>query len=443
MSNHESPLSLSQFTRRIVTAISADPALQQQWVVAETLDVRQSGGHCYLELIEKDDYGRTLARARATIWASVHYRLADKFLRATGQPLASGIKIMALVTASYHQSYGLSLNITDIDPSYTMGSMMRRRMEILQRLKDEGILELNRELPWPAVPLRVAVISAPGAAGYGDFIKTIYTNPYRLRFTTRLFPAVMQGERTSPTVIAALNEIFGQADDWDCVVIIRGGGSSADLISFDDYDLAANIAQFPIPVISGIGHQRDTTVPDYVANMRVITPTDAAKWLIERGLQALTTVQTLAAGVAQEATARLSGCRQQLAEFTAKITMAPVASLARAKAKTDSAAIALSSVSSRRIIPELAGLKAKGQQLGVAVANLIASQRRQLEAEARLLDALSPIAVLRRGYTMTVTSGGHVATSVANLAAGTEITTFFADGSATSTVSAINPSSPQ
>ncbi len=443
MSNPGSPLSLSQFTRRIVTAVSADPALQQQWVVAETLDVRQSGGHCYMELIEKDDCGRTLARVRATVWASVYYRLADRFLRATGQPLASGIKIMALVTASYHQSYGLSLNITDIDPSYTMGTMMRRRMEILRRLKDEGILELNRELPWPAVPLRVAVISAPGAAGYGDFIKTIYTNPYRLRFTTRLFPAVMQGERTSPTVIAALNEIFGQVDRWDCVVIIRGGGSSADLVSFDDYELAANIAQFPVPVISGIGHERDTMVPDYVANMRVITPTDAARWLIERGLQALTAVQALAAGIAREATARLSGCRQQMAEFTAKISMAPVASLARAKAVTDSAAMALSSVSSRRIIPELAGLKAKAQQLAATAANLMASRRRHLDADARLLDALSPMAVLRRGYTMTVTSDGHAATSVASLSAGAEIATIFADGSATSTVETVNPSSPQ
>lgn len=430
----ENSLSLSQFTQRIATAVSADPLLQQQWVVAETVEVRLSGGHCYMELIEKDSEGKTVARARATIWASSYYPLVAKFRQATSQSFTSGLKVMVKVTASFHQVYGLSLNITDIDPSYTMGDLMRRRMEILQRLKDDGILDLNHSLSWPAVPNRIAIISAPSAAGYGDFVKTLYTNPYLLRFSTRLFPAVMQGERTSSTVIAALEAIYEEIDNWDCVVIIRGGGSTADLISFDDYDLAANIAQFPIPVISGIGHERDTTVPDYVANMRVITPTDAAKWLIDRGVAALSAVNNLAANIAREAGERLHGCTRQVAETATALPHITQAALSRAKEKIDSATIALSSVAARRIAPALASLDTKREIIKSALENIISTHKHKLQAQAQLLDALSPQAVLRRGFSLTTGSDGRVFTSVDQITPGEEITTTFSDGFITSTV---------
>lgn len=434
MSARPSAISLSQFAQRVQTAVNADPMLQQQWVVAETVEVRLSGGHCYLELIEKDTSGKTLARARATIWASSYYRLASKFRASAGQPFGSGMKVMVQVSAVYHQVFGLSFNITDIDPSYTMGEVMRNRMAVLSRLKEEGILDLNRSLPWPVVANRIAVISAPGAAGYGDFIKTLRTNPYRLRFTTRLFPAVMQGERTAPTVIAALDAIYREADSWDCVVIIRGGGSTADLISFDDYDLAANIAQFPIPVISGIGHERDTTVPDYVAAMRVITPTDAAKWLIERGASALAVVEQTASRIARHASERLAGCQRQLAEMASTLPLAALAVIASAKEKADAAALALSGVASRKIAPALAELHAKSQLLRTAAPALVDLHKQRLQALATLTDALSPQAVLRRGFTLTSAADGTILTSASDAPPGTEITTTFADGTVRSRI---------
>ena len=276
-------ITLEELTSRIGGLINTSSSLRNVWVTAETSDLRRSG-HCYLELIQKHPAtGEPVARARATIWRSVFARIESDFFVATGQRLDSGMKVMVQVTANYHPAYGLSLNITDIDPTYTMGDLMRIRMEILARLKREGVLELNRTVEWCDVPLRIAVISAPGAAGYGDFIHQLYSNDFRLRFTTCLFPAVMQGVQAPPSIIAALERIAAEEEEWDCVVIIRGGGATSDLASFENYDLAANVAQFPLPIIIGIGHERDVTVLDYVANMRVKTPTAAAEWLIGRG----------------------------------------------------------------------------------------------------------------------------------------------------------------
>lgn len=438
MTHATTGISLSQFTDRILMAINVDPGLREQWVMAETVEVRASGGHCYLELIEKDASGKTIARARATIWASHYYALASKFSRATSQPLGPGLKILMLATAVYHPVYGLSLNITDIDPSYTMGDLMRRRMEILGRLKDEGLLDLNRSLSWPAVANRIAVISAPGAAGYGDFIQTIYTNPYCLRFATRLFPAVMQGERTAPSVIAALEAIYDEINNWDCVVIIRGGGSQADLVSFDDYDLAANIAQFPIPVISGIGHQRDTTVPDYVANMRVITPTDAAKWLIDRAFSSLAQTMQTASEIARTASETIAGHIRHTAEIAVTLPLAVTAALARAKERADAAALILSGVASRQITSAIDALDTQKALLTAALTSLIAAHRRDIDASARLIDAMSPQAVLRRGFTLTTTADGRIITSVTQAQPGAEIITATADGILTSTVTNSN-----
>ena len=230
-------------------------------------------GHCYMELVDKDDDGRTVrARARAVIWASALPACRGAFLAVTGTRLRSDIKIMARVTVSYHAVYGLSLVISDINPEYTAATSCATSHEIIARLRAEGVFDLNRTLEAGPVLNRVAVVSAAGAAGYGDFIRHLYSNPRRLRFSTELFPAVLQGERTASSVIVALERIMERVDEFDCVVIIRGGGAVADLASFDDYDLAANVAQFPLPVIVGIGHERDITVLDYVAHTRVKTP---------------------------------------------------------------------------------------------------------------------------------------------------------------------------
>ncbi|MDE6326694.1 MAG: exodeoxyribonuclease VII large subunit, partial [Duncaniella sp.] len=250
-------MTLAEFNGRITALFAAAPHLRNVWVTAELSDVRHNpSGHCYLELIQKDPAtGSTVARMRATIWSSTFARLSGEFFAVTGQRFADGIKVMVCLTASYHPNYGLSGNITDINPDYTMGDLLRLRREILRRLQAEGVLELNRQLEWPDVPLRIAVISAQGAAGYGDFIHQLYTSPARLRFTTRLFPASMQGDNTAPSIIAALEAIACDSEPWDGVVIIRGGGATSDLVAFDNYDLAANIAQFPLPVIIGIGHE--------------------------------------------------------------------------------------------------------------------------------------------------------------------------------------------
>ncbi len=257
---------------------------EEYWVRAELSDVRSNAaGHCYLELLEKDTRTSNLiARARGMIWSKVYRLLKPYFEQETGQTFVSGLKVLVKVTVCFHELYGYSLNIIDIDPSYTLGDMARRRREILEQLEKEGILTLNKELEMPLLPQRIAVISSTTAAGYGDFCDQLANNPYGYIFYPRLFPAMMQGERVEKSVIAALNHIYAYVDAWDVVVIIRGGGATSDLSSFDSYLLASNCAQFPLPIITGIGHERDATVIDAVAHTRVKTPTAAAEYLITR-----------------------------------------------------------------------------------------------------------------------------------------------------------------
>ena len=277
----EQAISLLELNRRVTSAIAVAPGLQGVWITAETSDLRSSGGHCYMELVQKDERtGSPLAKSRAVMWASTFSRLGAMFYAATGTRLRSDMKIMVKVNANYHPVYGMSLVISDINPDYTVGDLARRRNEIIARLRAEGVFDMNRCLPWPQLPVRVAIISARGAAGYGDFMKHLHNNPQRLRFETELFEATLQGERTVPSVVAALEAIAARDGEFDCVVLIRGGGAVSDLASFDDYTLASNVAQFPLPIIVGIGHERDVTVLDYVANTRVKTPTAAAEALI-------------------------------------------------------------------------------------------------------------------------------------------------------------------
>ena len=261
-------LSLLELTR-LVASLVQRPETQNVWVTAELSDVAVRGGHCYMELLQKDERGLQVAKARGVIWASNFPRIDAEFFAATGQRFATGLKVMLHVSASMHPVYGFSLVVTAVNPDYTMGDLMRRRREILERLQREGILELNRQLQWPAVPQRIAVVSAEGAAGYGDFMNQLYHNPSRLRFKTRLYPAVMQGTSAPRSIISALECIAAEADMWDGVVIIRGGGATSDLQAFEDYELAANVAQFPLPIAIGIGHERDITVLDWVANKRL------------------------------------------------------------------------------------------------------------------------------------------------------------------------------
>ena len=429
----ETAISLVEFNRRI-GGLLHDASVQRCWVVAETSDVRQSGGHCYLELVQKDaQTGQTLARMRGIVWASVYARLRCEFERATGQPFASGMNVMVEVSANFHEQYGLSVVITGINPTYTLGDMARQRQEILNRLRSEGIIDMNKQLPWADVAQRVAVISAAGAAGYGDFMNQLHNNPSGIKFYTCLFPAVMQGQSTVTSVIAALERINDYADLFDCVVIIRGGGSTSDLNSFDNYDLAANVAQFPLPVICGIGHDRDNTVVDSVASVGVKTPTPAAEWLLDRAQSALDHVNALTDMVVDSATQMLSGARQQLAYFTSGIPLMADNIVVRHRARLQQIAAAIPVVAARRIDGAGKDLAFASQRVAMAARQCVGNERQRVTGLEKQVELLSPDRVLRRGYSLTLRDG-HVVTSASSLRAGDSLVTRFADGERTSVV---------
>ncbi len=431
-------LTVSQFSQRLSAAIAASPGVRNVWVVGETSDLRVTGGHCYLELLEKDEQGRTLARIRANIWASQFAHINTKFYAATGAQLASGMKIMAQVTANYHVAYGMSVNISDINAEYTLGDAVRHRNEIIRRLQTEGVIDLNRKLHWAAPALRIAVISAKGAAGYGDFINQLYNNPHRLRFSTTLFAAAMQGDRTVPEVLSALNAIDTTRGDFDGVVIIRGGGSTSDLAAFDNYDLAVRIARFPLPVIVGIGHERDITVLDYVANMRVKTPTAAAEWLISRGKAVLDALDNAANLIYQTVSQRIAANREQLARISASVPGLATMHLQRHTARVDRAAMMLTGLGPRFIQPRIARLDALTQSLIQATNVAISAAKQRLTATQQMVRVLSPQATLKRGYSLTYDVNGKVVTSVNQAKAGDYVHIVLLDGSITTHVSKIN-----
>lgn len=265
----------------LVQAVLQNEFCDRYWVVAELSEVRRRpGSHCYIELIEKETNGnRLLAKTSAVIWNGTYDAIVPEFERATGVPFASGIKVLLQVSLSFHEVYGLKFVVEDIDPSFTLGEQQLRRQQILEQLRTDGVLTLNQELDFPQLPLRVAIVSSASAAGYGDFMKQLNASPFA--FQTQLFPAIMQGDRVEESVIAALEEIAEQESEWDLVVIIRGGGAVSDLNGFESYLLAAHVAQFPLPVLTGIGHERDETVIDLVAHLKLKTPTAVAAFLIE------------------------------------------------------------------------------------------------------------------------------------------------------------------
>ncbi len=267
---------------RMVGKTMAESFPERYWIVSEINEIRENvNGHCYLELVEKDqENDRIVARSRATIWAHTWRMLRSYFETSTSQSLGKGMMILVEVSIEFHELYGFSLNIRDIDPVYTLGDLERRRAETISKLEKEGIINMNRELPFPVMPSRIAVVSSPQAAGYEDFMHQITNNPKRYRFEITLFPAVMQGDNTGRSVTEALELIFRQESMYDVVVILRGGGSASDLNSFDSYEIASHIAQLPLPVITGIGHERDRTIAGMVANTDLKTPTAVAEFLI-------------------------------------------------------------------------------------------------------------------------------------------------------------------
>lgn len=312
-SHHFSLYALNALVHEAVSNALPD----EYWVEAELAECRERNGHCYMELVEKDERSNSpIAKASAKCWRQTWTLLHATFLRATGQPLRAGMKVLLRVYPQFHEAYGFSWIVSDIDPTYTIGDLARRRQEIIKTLKAQGVFDLQRELRLSPFAQRIAVISAESAAGYGDFCRQLLDNEYNLQLHTELFPAIMQGERVEQSVIQALNLINNRIDDFDAVVIIRGGGATSDMSGFDTLPLAENVANFPLPIITGIGHDRDECVLDMVSHTRVKTPTAAATLLITHLCNTLQQVADAENVIAHYALDRLQRHRLQLEHIT-------------------------------------------------------------------------------------------------------------------------------
>ena len=386
------------------------------WVIAEIAEMKiQGAGHCYMELTGSDGPGgRITAKARATIWASKFRSLNTFFTASTGIPLRQGISILCKATVEYHELYGLSLNITDIDPAYTAGDMALRREAIIRRLTAEGVMEMNRELTLPPYPRYIAVVSSSKAAGYQDFINHLTGNPYGYVFKSELFEAVLQGELTESSVTEALNQISERAERFDAVVIIRGGGSTTDLSWFDSYNIAYHVTQFPLPVLTGIGHEKDISVTDMVAWKSLKTPTAVADYLVEHTMECENRIIDMAGSLTSAVTDALSSAGEQISSMQNRIsaTTRLIVRVKREQVNYHTATLRRSSASLLRSAKEETG---------------------RLENALRHLD---PAGVMRRGCTLTA-KNGLIVRSLAELEPGDTITTHFETGQAASTVKKI------
>ena len=395
---------------------------QEYWVEAELSEVREVRGHCYMQLVQYDRseeggkrkrYENTpIAQASAKCWQSSWQLLRPYFEKETGQRLHAGMKVLLQVYANFHETYGFSWIVTDIDPTYTMGDMARKRQEIIRVLKDEGVFDLQKELPLPLFCQRIAVISSANAAGYGDFVNQLENNEYGFRFHTRLFPAVMQGEDVEKSVIAALEQIFrGSENSFDCVVIIRGGGATADLSGFDTLALAENVANFPLPIITGIGHERDESILDMVSHTRVKTPTAAAAFLIDHLKEVLEVLIDAQERITRYAQQKLSTLDAQLSVVAEAIPRLFSVVKTRQDARLDSMQEKMTMLIERRLETE--------------------QHRIQLVSEK--VKSLDPTLLLRRGYSITLRNG-KVVKDVSVLNTGDELETRLAHGSVRSKV---------
>lgn len=424
---------LSQFTTAIGNAMRMRPELQNAWVIAELSDVRVSGGHCFMELIEKNETGQTVAKLRAGIWASRLGLIRRKFYSSTGSEIVSGMKVMVFGAATFHNVFGLSLNIVDIDPSYTLGDMERQRREILIRLQKAGVIDFNKRQAMPDAPRRIAVISAEGAAGYGDFMNHLFLNSEGFKFYPFLFSAVMQGEKTSASVRDALDRIEQTIDLWDCVAIVRGGGATTDLNGFDDYDLAYRIATFPLPVVVGIGHERDRTVLDEIAHTRMKTPTAVASFFIDSMRAAWIKASQLTDFVTRYASDRLAGERRRLSNAESMIPVIVDSSMRRALAHLDNIGRLVVAVASGKRPLEEQRLKSLGDRVSAASDNIIKRNIARLAMLEDMVEVLSPINTLRRGYSITRVNGKAV-TDSSGIVSGTVIETELLEGNIKSKV---------
>ena len=397
---------------RLVRATIEDTLCEQYWLEAEIGQIGENNGHCYLEFIQKvEGHNTPVARAKAKCWRNVWGSVRPYFEHTTGQTLTLGMKVLVLVHPDFHEAFGFSWIVDDIDPRFTLGDMARRRQEIIRQLKAEGVFDLNRELPLPLFTQRIAVISSSTAAGYGDFCRQLEENKRGFRFSVTLYESLMQGEGVERSIISALDKINAHIDDYDCVVIIRGGGATSDMSGFDSLLLAENVANFPLPVITGIGHDRDECILDMVSHTRVKTPTAAAAFLIDRLEQVARRIDDAADRITSYVQHRMEIEKMRLSRAAERIPI--LFSLVKSKQENK--------------------METLNQRIASAVQRLIDRRRHTIDILEQRTKSLDPTLLLQRGYSITLVNG-HALRSPSAVKPGDIIVTRLADGTVKSTV---------
>lgn len=450
-------ISLTALLQNVKAAI-AQAIPTAVWVRAEISELQVNyAGHCFMELIDKSGGADAVsAKARATIWASLFRMIHAYFEASTGQRLEKGLKILVKVSVELHEVYGLSLNVTDIDPAFTVGEQEMERRRIIKRIEDEGVADMNKALELPLVIQRIAVISSETAAGYGDFSHQIIHNNSYIHFSHELFPCVMQGQKTAESVISALDAIYGRESEFDVVVIIRGGGSKSDLAWFDNYDLAINIAQFPLPVLSGIGHERDTSIVDMVAHSCLKTPTAVAEFIIGKAEMFESRLDELHATFRGTANDIIASEREYFRHLRGTLEPSISQLLARSHTDLQNNAARLTNISNSQLRKRAERLSGYTMAVKDAVSRVVSTEKmtlesrtgRALSSSSRLIlnnihkvdvmkekvNAHDHLKILGRGYTLTLDAGRKIIRSCAQVTSGETITTVFTDGQVESTI---------
>lgn len=426
-------LSLYELNTLVSSVLSLDLP-DDYWVEAELSEAREVRGHCYMELVQKDEASNTpIAKASAKCWASRWSILRPMFERVTGQRLHAGMKVMLRVKAQFHAAYGFSWIVSDINPEYTMGDLMRRRQEIIKQLKAEGVFDLQRELTIPAFAQHIAVVSSDGAAGYGDFCRQLADNAQGYRFTVRLFSATMQGEAVEQSVIAALNRIYEEQDVFDAVVIIRGGGATSDLSGFDTLALAENVANFPLPIITGIGHERDESVLDMISFQKVKTPTAAAAFLVQHLTDVYVRVMEAQETIVQNVKHRLQVEKMRLDRLNKSIPVQFSLVKTRQGAYIDRLMNRLSQQVLSKVADAQRKLEIISQNVQPVLERKMMSESHRLQMLEQRIRSQDPELLLKRGYSITQKNGKSVR-SASLLSSGDIIVTRFAEGTVKSKV---------
>lgn len=406
------------------------------WIKAEISECREnSNGHCYLELIEKDSQtDRLIAKTKASIWSFTYKMLKPYFESSTGQSFTSGLKILVAVHVEFHELYGINLVVKDIDPTYTVGDMVQRRVRILNQLKNEGVLEMNKELELPVFPQRIAVISSSTAAGYDDFMQQLLQHKKQYRFYCKLFPAVMQGAQTESSIIEALEKIYLHIDSFDVVVIIRGGGATADLSSFDSYNLAYFCTQFPLPIFTGIGHQRDQTILDFVAHTSLKTPTAVAEKLIEILQEKDVFLENSFNRILHQTAHFVQIQSNYLQQTTVQLAHVIKETVDVHENELDFFLIHVKSLYTQSSLLEKQKMTTIIETLNKQTLLLLKNKKQRLSFLEKNIKLVSPDSILARGYSITSDKNGKMIKTAHQLLPGDEIITRFSDGSISSII---------